>query len=170
MDISRWTIDERMQLPDYCFGQRFLSGVQISCTVPSGFVWRIADKVWPDPACIWSVNIICRESDHQWNWVRFGLADTVPTSSGEMDAAQNILPEFGNNAYAPPAFSMFGDTGYVVSVPVRKGIITGGKRLVVEAFLNEAGTKVGGWVGLNVSALPKNISGYLANQFFTEVR
>jgi len=160
MDVSFWTIASRMKLPDHCFGQRLLHGMRIYNTTPDTFQWLIASRALPDPVCIWSLGLVGGGSDYAGNWVRVGLADTVPTSSAEMDATVNFLPEFGTSAFAPPRISVPTDSGINYNVAIRKGIVTGGKKLVIEGNLSSYGTTLVVSVFIIAAALPTKVPGW----------
>ena len=169
MDISkRWTIDERMRLPDWCFGSREVAGVSRTAVGVGVTAWAISALALPKEACIWEVGIIPRAIDSTNSYVRFGLNDTLPTNTGEMDLSIPILPNFGTSPPQPPKIYLA--TGVEVwKFAPRKGLDTKGKKLTIE--LNcFTGPKVAMFVYVVFSGLPTNISGWLANQFLTEVR
>lgn len=168
MDISRWTIDERMRLPDFCFGNRRVIGAykaNLSAGTPA---WEISDTSFPDPCCIWQVAIFTQLTVNGSGRLRMGFADVVPTSTGEMDAAGEIFPDFGKKQAGPNMIPIRGSTYTLWAMDTRQGLATHGKKLVIEVYLSSGELRVD--VTMVVSKLPTSISGYLANKFMTEVR
>lgn len=163
MDVTGWTVDQRMRLPDWCFGNRSLIGLRLTTTTPGGYDWDIAALALPDPCCIWGLGLNITQSDQRSSFVRMGLATAVPTSSAEMDATTPLFPYFGNAVYTPPRvhFPTIGGPAYFI--PVRKGMVTGGKKFVGEIYLHGAGTALLLDVYLIVSGLPTHMAGWLAH-------
>lgn len=59
MDISKWSLSEVMQLPDYCFGERYWVGDYVGGT--NGVVERkIGADELPKKFVVWGVFISCR--------------------------------------------------------------------------------------------------------------
>lgn len=162
MDVSGWTVDQRMRFPDYCFGNRQLIGVYVANYVETTFAWGISDIPLPDPVCIWQMNVLCPETAAAHGNYRAGLADVVPTSHAEMDNAVEIYPYYGV-PHAGPNLVQRNAYGWSnVVIDFRKGMVTGGKKLVVE---NECIVGVSRVIfSLLVSGLPTSMQGWLAHQ------
>lgn len=59
MDISKWSLDKIMQLPDWCFGRRWWIGEYLGST--TGVVdYRIGEENLPDKFVVWGILISCR--------------------------------------------------------------------------------------------------------------
>lgn len=169
MDISkRWTIDERMRLPDWCFGNRTLIGVYSSNFDVGTYSWEISELSFPDPVCLWSFGFCGLYKAGDVGWLRVGLSKTVPTSVAEMDATTEIIPCFGLPHAGPNAIYLNSEVYVFEHFEIRKGIKTGGEYLVMENR-NIAGlSRLHCW--FIVSELPTNISGWLAESFLLKVR
>lgn len=165
---KRWTIDERMRLPDWCFGNRHMIGVYRSNFVPGTFNWGISELPFPDPACIWAANIISTPTNTGQGSVRIGLGNILPTSTVEMDAAVEIFPNFGIPRAGPNQIPFYGVSTIQYQIFVRKGMVTAAKKLIIESYCHAGDVRFE--VVLIVSGLPTNISGWLAHSFETEVR
>lgn len=161
MDITGWSIEQRMRLPDWCFGNRELTGAYVSRN-PTGLVWAIGTLVLPDPACIWTVYITSMPNAGMMSYVRVGLADTVPTSEAEMNAAVEILPHGWQARAGPNRISLLSGAYALLVYDVRRGMATGGKKLVIEMD-----NIFYGWnrveADLIVSGLPTDMAGWLAH-------
>jgi len=160
MILAGWSIAAKMRLPDMCFGNRMLLSCRVYIPTPATFGWWISTQALPDPACIWAVGMLVWESDYRGNYVRMGLRDTVPTSEAEMNTAQNIFPDLGDNASAPPIINVPPFVGQMFHVPVRKGIDTGGKKFVVEGRVHASGSYLLALLYIVVSPLPIAVPGW----------
>ena len=161
MDVSGWTIDQRMRFPDYCFGQQQAIGLQVYCPNALIYYFGISEIALPDPACIWQFSSWFKISAAANNTFRIGLAATVPTTIAEMDLALEIFPYIGG-AYAGPnklRVTQRYSTPWVMNI--RKGLVTNGLKIVVALYSTVADT-TGDFV-LIVSGLPTNMAGWLAH-------
>ena len=58
MDVTKWPIDQIMQLPDHCFGRRWWVGTQ--CYADDGKVgYGFAEEPFPDQFVLWAVMVGC---------------------------------------------------------------------------------------------------------------
>ncbi len=163
MDVSDWTIDQRMRLPDWCFGNRKLLSLQVNVIAEGSFRWYITTESLPDPACIWAVGFSVSDSDQKYNYIRMGLADNVPMNEAQMDATTPLFPYFGSTVFAPPKIYVPTKSGVAFYIVSRKGLVTGGKKFVAEAWLNVGGTILFGHLYILVSELPTSMAGWLAH-------
>ena len=163
MDVSDWTIAQRMRLPDWCFGSRETYIAHGGVASPDTYNWGISDNALPDPACIWEFVILLGASDYAYNKVRIGLSDTVPTSKEEMDATDNIFPDFGDKATTPPGINCGIIPGMFFWISLRRGLATGGKKLVMEAKRHASGTILIADIILVISTLPTDMAGWMAH-------
>lgn len=160
MDVSVWTIDSRMKLPDHCFGNRKVIGARQGNVAAGTSTWAISNFVFPDPACIWYVQLVAQPSDVGTGNLRIGLAAAVPTTIPEMDAAVELLPDVGSDVFGPNKIRFETPNFVVINIVVRKGMVTGGRKLVIEnqcvaavtrfmcnVVVSELPTKVPGWPG-----------------------
>lgn len=159
IDVSGLSLAERMALPDWCFGNRQLIGVYVSQTGPSNYIWGISDIALPDPCCIWQLQIDSMPNPGGRGTMRFGLANTVPTSDGEMDNADEIFPYFGQPNTGPNLINVYGLEYMAFIIDARKGMVTGGKKLVVQLFARDDTNRID--CRLLVSALPDEIPAFL---------
>lgn len=168
MDISKWSIDERMRLPDWCFGNRNLVMAANTANGAGTIRWDISETTLPEKICIWQVGILPRNLDSVNSYIRFGFLSTKPTSEAEMDLAKPVLPNFGYTAYTPPRVIMPASGTEIWQFFLRMGVSTGKKKLAIE--LKCGLTQFSAIVFMLYSELPTNISGWLANSFITKVR
>lgn len=161
MDVSDRTVAQRMSLPDWCFGDREIISVYLTNNDIGTRKWGISEIALPDPACIWEFAYTWMPNATGSGWVRAGLADTVPTTQAQMDATDPILPYFGSASEVPPVICPPSFQTQYVSFNCRKGMVTGGKKLVIEIRCGAADTKIVLWV--MVSTLPIIIPAWLVH-------
>lgn len=158
MDVTLWNLASRMKLPDHCFGNRQAISVQIKAVGVGAMDWRISTVVLPDPICIWEVGILPLTLDTSKAYIRVGLLDNLPGNEAAMNLAVPILPNFGNIGFTPPRIAM-ADAGYnTFQFVLRKGIVTGGKKVAVECYSDAVELKVQFY--LVFSELPNLIPGW----------
>jgi len=126
MDVSGWTIEQRMRLPDWCFGNRRIFSLTETVGVAAGLVWKKSPITLPANICLWSVGILPRLLDSWSSYIRVGFATAVPTSEAQMDASIPVMPDFGNYLYTPPRIYMAAAGTEVWQFNLRKGIATSG--------------------------------------------
>lgn len=161
MDVSGWTIEQRSRFPPWCFGSRSVISARIYNEWHNEFRWSISDVGLPDPCMIWKLGILFRSSDNSNNSLRFALADTVPTTEAEMDAALEILPDYGDSADTPERIYLFIAQGLYLEFDLQKPMVTGGKKLVVEGYC--FGEEIKALIHVVVSTLPTHMAGWLAH-------
>ncbi len=161
MDVSGWTVDQRMRLPDWCFPNRQIISVFIKATTGSTWYFGISDIALPDPCCIWSIGWFCYKDTATNSLQRVGLRATVPANAAEMDAAAEILPHFGE-AHAGPNYIRIDDQlGNLAQIPLRHGLVTGGLKFVAGFFILTGIASA--TIFLVVSGLPTSMAGWLAH-------
>lgn len=160
MDIRNWPLGSIMQLPDCCFGRRFL--VSVTPTTPSGGTgWDISEIALPERFVIWeffswwsSVELVF------FSW-RLALGDMLPSTTAEMDDLQPLFPGLGLQGAEPrtliPPPSLF-FMRWQLRVPVQAA----GRRLIME--LSAVATKTGiVTAGIIVSSLPTEVPDWLCS-------
>lgn len=161
MDVSGWTIDQRMRLPDWCFGNRKIIALNMRAVGAGVFYWRISGVTLPQDICIWQIGMFPRFVDSMNSYFRVGLRATVPTSEAEMDEAVPVLPDFGAINYTPPRIHLMDGGTSVWQFFHRKGMETGGKKLVAELWCSTSDVALIFY--MLYSELPTNMAGWLAH-------
>lgn len=93
---------------------------------------------------------------------RIGLADVIPTSAAEMDAAVELFPHAWDPRAGPNQISMYAKQYVVLGFNPRKGLVTGGKKLVVQLGVT-VDIRMRVDTILVVSGLPIDMAGWLAH-------
>lgn len=158
MDVTGWSLEQRMMLPDHCFGNRQLIGT-FNLVIGVGVKgWEISAIALPDPCCIWQLQIDSMPAPDAYGVLRFGLAKDVPASPEDMDAADEIFPYYGKPHVGPNQVYLYTRQGMQIIIPARKGMVTGDKKLVTELHSTTGTNRVD--CRLLVSGLPTLISAW----------
>ena len=64
MDISKWPVDKIMELPDWCFGQRWWVGVNVGTSLAEAVPFLIEESV-PDVFVLWDVLVLSAATEGQ---------------------------------------------------------------------------------------------------------
>ena len=89
IDISGWSLGEKMMLPDHAFGVRNL--VTFSNSVPTVTTeWHRFLSALPDHIVIWNIKAITGAIPPAFGTVRLALGDVVPTSDAEFNELEQI--------------------------------------------------------------------------------
>lgn len=159
MNVSGWTLAEKMALPDWCFGNRQLLGCQIHAVLLGTFYYAIINVVLPAEICIWEFHFWVRTNADMEGTFRLGLRATVPTNEAEMDTATEIFPYIGQAWAGPNKIRLAFRHSTPFVLPIRKGLATGGLKFVVR-FFSTVNDVYGDFV-FAVSGLPTEIPAHL---------
>lgn len=141
VDVSGWSLAKRMALPDWCFGNREAIGCEVNCVNADQDYWAISEIVLPDPVCFWSLGFWFRQPAFARIRFRFGLRATIPTSVAEMNGATEILPYIGAITTGPNYLRIGSFDTFVTDLVLRKGMATGGLKLVMEVQSTSVNTR-----------------------------
>ncbi len=154
MDIRNWPLGRIMQLPDHCFGRRFV----ISCLIEGSDaapVWDISEMALPEWAVLWELVVWCREGGGAVSSLRLGLGDQLPTSAAMMGTLEPLIPGLGITGIEPRSILL----GYFIDPRfqnIRFPIHSVGRRLVIEVSSVATKTPFVG-VGIVISSIPKEV-------------
>lgn len=154
MDISSWGIAQIMQLPDYCFGRRFL----ISCTVTGGdaaAAWDISEIALPERCVLWELRAFCDSTAADITSFRLALGDQLPVTTAIMDGLEPLINGLGAQGPGPrailPSFE-----GKIQWDRLKQNIEPASRRLILEVT-GASGKTPTVTVGIVVSGVPKSI-------------
>lgn len=154
MDIQNWGIGRIMQLPDYCFGRRFL----VSCTVTGGdaaAAWDISEIALPEQCVLWEIRAFCDSAAVDITSFRLALGDQLPVTTAIMDGLEPLINGLGAQGPGPRAIVPSLD-GRMQWNKFRQNIASASRRLILEA--TGAATKTPTiMVGIVVSGVPRSI-------------
>lgn len=158
MDIRTWPLGKIMQMPDCCFGRRFL----VSCTCEGGdnaAAWDISELALPEQAVIWEFNLWTEESSLNIASIRLALGDVLPTAVAQMNILEPVFPGLGVQGAAPRRIPIqYWD--FVATRRLRMPLSAMGRRLVLEVTGIATKTPVV-TAALVVSGMPMEIPNWL---------
>lgn len=155
MDIRHWPLDRIMQLPDSCFGRRFIISCSLSYTGPDN-LFDISELAFPEQCVIWQLVVITTAGYDPDNSYRMALGDMLPAGTTEFNALEPLIPGLGLQG-AEPRHIRLGAGSPLSFEQLRMPVHTMGRRLVVN-FINVTSAQFGIIVGLVVSSIPMEIS------------
>lgn len=158
MDISKWSIEQIMQLPDCAFGQRFPVFVSQSVT-GENTAWDMSELSIPSRVVLWSVDVVIVESSSALTWYRLGLGDMKPVSLAEMDGSKDLLMGYGREGSRPRR--VYGlHAGGFVSHKLRQYKEPQGRKLIIEVH-STADKTMAVRAGVIVSTIPREVPDWL---------
>ena len=160
MDIRHWGLNKIMQLPDCCFGRRFM----VSCALDIGAAQReydISEVALPETCVIWELVIDGSGSFGDRGIVRIALGDQLPTAVAMFNELDPLFMGLGLQGAEPRPLELNG--GEVLSFRMlRMPVAAAGRRLVIEGITGETITcRV--FVGIVVSGVPKEVPDWLVS-------
>ncbi|MBA7690503.1 hypothetical protein ES703_99032 [subsurface metagenome] len=154
MDIRNWPLDRIMQLPDCCFGRRFV----VSCIVQAGDAapaWDISEIPFPEKAVIWELVITMKGVSQEIDTIRLVLGDALPTTKAQVDALEPVFAGLGLQGPSPRLIHI----GWISLLNLRRirlPILAAGRRLILEATGLNGKTPIM-TVALVVSSIPTEV-------------
>lgn len=154
MNIRDWPIDRIMQLPDNCFGTRFL----VSCTADGGdenHGWDISEIALPERCVVWEMQWFFDTIRYQVDFFRIVLGDILPASAAEVDALEPLFPGLGIQGASPRLITCLGYAENGIKT-LRFPVMSKGRRLIIEVRRDAVG---GGrmTVVIVVSSIPTEV-------------
>ena len=154
MNIRDWPMNRIMQLPECCFGRRWLISVLPSATAPATG-WDISEIPFPDKCVIWGFWAWFDRYGPQVDYIRLALGDQLPTTTAMMDALEPLFPGFGLQGAGPRAIPL---TTYAIIhlTRLKMPVWAQGRRLVGE--VQTTGTGEGAaQIVVVVSSIPTEV-------------
>jgi len=159
MRIESWGIGRIIELPDFCFGRRFV----VSCSVVGGDgteAWDISELAFGEKMVVWEVRVFSSSAGVDIDSIRLALGDQVPVSAAMMDRLEPLVPGLGAQGADPRAINP-GVDGGLAFTQLRVPVATSGRRLVLEVT-GAAGKTPRVTVGIVVSSVPREIPEWLS--------
>ncbi len=158
MDIRNWPVDRIMQLPDYCFGRRFM----LSCVLnPDAGVqaWDIAEIAFPEKAEMWELAVEITGTFNSEDTYRLAIGHQLPTTQAQMDALDPIFQGMGLQGAEPRRNIPLQITSVIIR-KLRMPIHAGGRRMITE-LTPAAGSLRTISVKIIISSMPTEVPEWL---------
>ncbi len=158
MDIRDWPVERIMQLPDWCFGQRFpvsVASADLGITIHH----VISQLALPERFVIWEIVYTLRSVNAQQLFCCLALGDVEPVLEEQFIILEYLVPGLGRPA--PDGLQIdVASVGSPVRVTMRKPVHCGGRRLVGR-FEVTAATPWGGCATVIISSFPTEVPDWL---------
>ncbi len=94
MDIRNWPLDGIMQLPDSCFGRRYIVSccIEVAATLKG---YDISEVAFPEVGVIWDVQWWPDSEFPVSGGIRLALGDQLPTTTAEMTRLDQLIQGLG---------------------------------------------------------------------------
>lgn len=154
MDVSRWSMDQILMLPDHCLSRRY--SVFCELDVAGGEThWDISELALPDRAIIHELYILGGGAFSKWASCRLALGDQLPTATAMMDGLEPLFAGLGVQGPEPRGFQVA--TMAVMHLNRLKMYVPAqGRRLVLES-VTTTGHVLTVRVAVVVSAVPREV-------------
>lgn len=91
MRIDNWPMERIMQLPDWCFGRRWMVGVRANITSAAAH-FDICEFAFPERAVVWEINIHQAYYTTSSSEVCLALGDHLPANAAEFAELPLLFP------------------------------------------------------------------------------
>lgn len=159
MNITNWSADQMLQLPDFVFGRRWPISVSSMESGPGPF-FDISEAGLGDRCIIWSVNYLHVAAPTTWARISLALGDVLPATSAEFTALEQLFSDLGIWAGDRRDFFIPGGAPGL-TIKMRMPIQAQGRRLVLR-YVRSASTSDTVTVTIVVSSIPRSIPSWLA--------
>jgi len=158
MDVSGWSPDKIMQLPDHVFGERHVLACYGSSynDVP---VWDISEVAVHDISVLWDLYILPTYVETSSDYVRIAWGQYLPKTTAEMDELMPLVRGLGAQGKEPRKIPIYLYVGGM-SFHLRKLVYPGGRRLVIEVYASATKHTLCHVVA-TVSSLPREVPDWL---------
>lgn len=154
MDVRNWAMDQIMQLPDNCFGQRWVIG--LTSNVPNAnAIFDICEAGLPEVCVIWEVCYTCFGSIGMTLDIGLALGDQPPATEAAYALLPSLMPEVVSRTSGRGHQEIL--TNVEISIRRPRLVVASGGRRIVGRFIRVLGNAVGGQVALVVSSIPTEV-------------
>ncbi len=154
MDIRNWPMDKIMQLPDACFGRRWMVGLGFTLA-GAGAVFDFSEAALPDRCIVHEISLAAESVNSATIHIRLALGDILATSDAEFAAHELLFGGINSRDDHMGEFEVSAGAGQSI-IRIREPIAPQGRRLSGRA-IRDIGTSVGGTVILVISSIPNEV-------------
>lgn len=160
MDIRNWPLDQIMQLPDWCFGQRVIQTVSYRAAAAGSFYDLCAEGL-PEQCVIWSSCAVLAGSLTSYGDMSLVLGDTVPATDAIFFEHEALFRGVGAPVIGRPMMRLYGCSGPWL-MKCRRVLDAKGRRLLLRLYSGAAVDIEGTW-SVEVSGVPKEVPDWLVS-------
>ena len=158
MNISSWPLGKIMQLPEHCFGRKFIVSMT-AYSVLGAPAWDIAEIALPEKCVIWGLSTMVNPQEYQIETFRLALGHTLPATVAAMNELEPIINGLGMQGAGPR--SMYQSRYIAYNIQHMKQVIeSGGRKAILElTALTETDARM--TVAMVVSSIPREAPEWL---------
>lgn len=158
MNISSWPMGRIMQLPEHCFGRKFIVSLTVY-SISTAPAWDIAEIALPERCVIWGLTSVLKYNQYQVDSFRLAMGHTLPATVAEMNELEPLINGLGMQGAGPRAMIHSQHTAYNIQ-HMKQLIESGGRKAVMEltALLETEATMT---VAMVVSSIPTEVPDWL---------
>ena len=158
LDISGWSLDKIMQLPDHAFGRRYLIITRQELAAGATVRWLVKDPL-PDRFILWSIRMGgFNESDEDLGF-RFAFGSEDPADVAAFDRLREVFPGDFDDPGEKSLITMA--RGVHRDMRMRIPFNSNGERFVVSG-VNGGGTLVARpTIEFEISSIPRGVGEWL---------
>jgi hypothetical protein len=161
MDLAALTDAQIMQLPDFCFGRKWLISLGSRADVAGTFHF-LSPTVLPVKTIIWGLWVVSSASAIASNGrLDIALGTVVPVNDAAFQLLDKMFPDLLGET-GMPGTMVYGGIGYQIHVPLKKLIEPAGRRMVLQLNIFGAGNVTTN-VGIVVSGIPTRIPEWMVS-------
>jgi len=166
MDVRDWGMAKLMQLPDWCFGERWPIITCNTVAVGQTEQW-IVEKPVPDRIVLWSVRVFGSQGDIATSWIKFALGDHEPANDAEFDAFERLFKGDFDRSIQEGAFPVvkYAD----ISMTMRKPLEMNGRRFAIQMSNNHGSVSSFLAYVFEVSSVPSEVPDWLISDQANEL-
>ena len=137
MNVFDLTDQQIMQLPDHCFGERFVCSTYFNEDT-AGYYPDISPIVLPPKCVLWEIDIWTAQIGDKSNYIRLSLGYALPGNEAAFLLEQPLIEDLGD--VAPILRGIFlATTEHSPRMHMKQLIETGGKRFLTMCKLSSSG-------------------------------
>ena len=160
LDLQGWSIEDKLRLPDWCFGRRYIVSVTWQASAYGTDAYDISEDCFPEEAVIWEVVLSFDRVSANDNYVRLALGSQLPANEAGFMELEPLLRGFGLTGPEPRKIRV-PNNFRVIRFCLRQYFAPGGRRLVVFNRVPTTAAFGSGEVIVVVSGLPKEVPDWL---------
>jgi len=160
MNIEKWSIEKIMQLPDWCFGTRYV----LACSAYGAntvYGFDMSEISLPNRGVLWQLTLHTIFSDASTNYLRIARGNKLPATEAAFNLLKPLVMGLGQQGAEPRQIISY-PSGQTLSMRMKMPIESVGGRLIIAAYGQSAkSTRIR--VVAVVSGIPKEVPDWLSS-------
>ena len=158
MDVSGWTVEERMRLPDWCFPERQPFQLYHINNQVGTWSYVMPDYPLPNPACVWKMTLATFPTTGGTGDVKFGLLSDLPLDDNQMETNEPVFDDLKPAPTNVNWIKLYAGVPVTFGYDFRTPIVTTGLKLGMGLYCAVATIRLD--LTFIISGLPTKVSGF----------